>query len=315
MQGVVDACGVSRVERAVYPTQRVADLLPVGGEASRHDGECEGDHAVAPQRRGVVVGVVACGVEYGVEEGACGVVADGVDGLVVVGGPQVQAEGHGAVAAVLCVAVEAGVDVRLAGNEAYCGVEPRVGEVRRADGVAVVAVVGGVHADGMPQGIAAAVGVDGEARQGGVGRGEACQYHVVAVYRRRPSEGAVQPSVGGGVEYPQGVCAVVAAAVVAAVDGGGGVGALHVDGAPQGVYALVVGDACYEGDEHVAGVGEVHAGSRRRALGAVGQQPAEGLHGLAGTQRRHAVAADGAAVGQLQVELAVFNRERCVEER
>ena len=178
-----------------------------------------------------------------------------------------------------------------------------------------MAEVGGVHADGVTQGVATAVAVDGEAYEGTVDGGEGGECHVVAVYRGYVAEGAAQPAVRGGVEHPQGVGPVVAAAVVAAADDCRRIGPHDVEGAPQGVDALVVGYACHQSYGDVAGVGEVQQGCRREALGAVGQQPAEGFHGLAGADGCDAVAADGAAVGELQVELAVGHRQRGVEER
>ena len=114
-EGVVDACGVGGVEQAVDPAQRVADFVGVVDEATRHDGEVEGDDAVAAREGAVVMDVYASGVEHGVEEAAGVVVADGVYVLRVVGGPDVEVYGHGAVASVLGEAVESGVDVAVGG--------------------------------------------------------------------------------------------------------------------------------------------------------------------------------------------------------
>ena len=84
------------------------------------------------------------------------------------------------------------------------------------------------------------------------------------------------------MEYLQGVGAVVAAALTAAGEDGIGIGPPHYDAAPQGVDTLVVSNAGYQGDVYRAGVRQVQHGGRRTALCAVGQQPPEGLYGLAG---------------------------------
>ena len=106
----------------------------------------------------------------------------------------------------------------------------------------------------------------------------------------------------------------IEAAFVDAVDGGIGIEAPNVDGTVQGVDALVVGDT---GDErHVvdASVGEVQCLDGVSGSDSAGQNPATCLTAFSRADGRNAVARDGAAVGECQVELAVRHGDKGVDD-
>ena len=87
-----------------------------------------------------------------------------------------------------------------------------------------------------------------------------------------------------------------------------------MDVALQGVDALSVGDGGDECHPVDAGVGEVEGDAVGKAGVVAGQQPGGRLAAFAGADGGDAVVGDGAAVGQLQVELASCNAQHGVKE-